>query len=633
MGSDKKIKQLNVCQSCDSEKSYLTRRCGACGHQYKPTEMLEIVAGLLEKGSSMRSLRRQISEAGKGIGGDMLRAAAKLFSRNRESMGVVALMAVRDFGDPRIIPDEKLKARYAFGSQALRVEIAQTLLAAQTEEAQTIIEELKKLETDNQVKKAFDEPLTSSEGLSLALRSNLVDGKSMDGGDSEEPEEEEDEKEGKEKARKGDGADEDGGEKVIPYSEDLVEESQELAVAKPGPREGGQDEQIAAEEDKGDGETETEEEGEEEESEKEEPETDPGEKEEAQEAEEGDDEEDLQETSGVRHSVPPPLPVAKNLEQLASMESGAYQALVADKKANEKDYSRLILAAIVIVLLGAVIGYGVIKWNEKSGGEDAQVAEGTQPDKSGKAAADGKAGKDAARSPDEKNPKDEVEEEKAGEPVSHILSAEVSASSYHRKYPPEHVADGDPATVWQEEKSRKPEGEWLRFDFDHEVTFTKLGIASGFDFIDESGKDYYPLNCRLKDAELIFSNGETIKVNLEDKRSIQFVEANPPIKTMWVRLTVYSTYRGSWFNDNSIGEIEAWGYEGEEGEEEASTEEEGAREEKEEEEEDKAGEEEEESGGDDEGGGVEKGVKDEKKEGESEAETGGDEAEDKDSSE
>ncbi|MFH1438162.1 MAG: discoidin domain-containing protein, partial [Pseudomonadota bacterium] len=473
----------------------------------------------------------------------------------------------------------------------------------------------KKLETDNQVKKAFDEPLTSSEGLSLALNTNLMNGESMDGGDVEENGKEgKEEEEGKElEAEKVEGAREDGEEKVIPYSEDLVEESQELDMGRPAAGEGGE---AAARKDIEDGESEAEEE------EAEEEEEEGGEAEEEEEEEEKE-EEDQQETSGVRNSMPPPLPASMEAEEKTPMESGAYQALPADKQAEKKDYSRLVLAAIVIVLLGAAVGYGVIKWGEKSGGKEAQVAEGTQQGKTGKGAEDGKA---ATESPDaEKLKAVREEEKKAGEPGSHILSAEVTASSYHKKYPPEHVADGDPATVWQEEKTRKPEGEWLRFDFNHEVTLTKLGIVSGFDYIDDDGKDYYPLNCRLQEADLIFSNGENIKVNLEDKRSIQFVEADPPIKTMWVRLTVYSTYRGSWFNDNSIGEIEAWGYE-EEGEEEAVGEEETVGEEEGGEEE--GAEEAEEGAGKEEGEG--EGGTDEEKEGESGGGTGGDEEEDRD---
>jgi hypothetical protein len=212
----------------------------------------------------------------------------------------------------------------------------------------------------------------------------------------------------------------------------------------------------------------------------------------------------------------------------------------------------LFFTAVGIVLLGAIIGYGVIKLRK----------DGSDQDREGKGSVQEKGGQEKGQ---EKEGGGTGTEKESGEqpaaPVSHIISVQVAASSEHPKYPASNVIDGDPGTVWQEEKTRKPFGEWLKLSFDGQVTVTKLGIVSGYDFIDGEGKDYYPLNCRLKEAELIFSTGNTMKVYLDDTRAIQYITIDPPRETSLIRMTVFDVYKGSWFFDNAIGEIEVWGYE------------------------------------------------------------------------
>jgi hypothetical protein len=263
------------------------------------------------------------------------------------------------------------------------------------------------------------------------------------------------------------------------------------------------------------------------------------------------------------------LPVAAQGEEAEEAEEAVSEPVrpsyppVPPKAVEKKDYSVLVFAVIGIVLLGAVIGYGVIKLRKSGSGDEGEIKK--EKPEAGHKKGGAEEGDETGTAPEKKDEQDGAGEgEKAKQPESHIIvTSKVSASSFHKKYPPENVIDGDPATVWQEEKTNKPVGEWLKLGFEHEVTITRIGFASGFDYIDQEGKDYYPLNCRLKTAEAIFSTGETVKINLEDTRSLQFINIDPPRKTSWIRLTVYDVYKGSWFFDNAIGEIEVWGYEDE----------------------------------------------------------------------
>jgi hypothetical protein len=524
--------------------------------------MLRIAGGLLEVGTSLRSLRRQISEAGRGIGAEIVEAAAELFSEHVESTSVIALIAARDFGDPRSVPSAVLEARFRHASQALRVEIAQTLLAAQTDEAMEIIRRLRDVEKDAAVRRAFEEPLVSSEGMSLSLETNLMGGKPFDmkpKGPAESDEKAAAQTTVVDAGQKAGGHGEGGGAPG-PKEEEKQEEMEATGGGgTPAPAEASEkpaatpsfDDDVEVEavkavrEEEVEGETLIDEES----------------------APAGDEEEgDLRVALKTDATIPPPLPAEipegeEGDKAVATTAAAPPQAPAVapapPRPAAKRDYSVLLFTAIGIVLLGAIIGYGVIRYGKSRSEEGDRSKEAVDGGKTPGTAED--AGQAAVEEVPAVPVEPHVKDIKT--PESHIITGSVTASSEHSKYVASNIMDGDPATVWQEEKSRKPFGEWVKLSFDDDVTVTRIGIVGGFDYIDGEGKDYFPLNCRLKEAELIFSSGDTQKIYLDDTRAIQYVAIDPPRKTRLIRITVFDVYRGSWFFDNAIGEVEVWGYE------------------------------------------------------------------------
>jgi hypothetical protein len=157
---------------------------------------------------------------------------------------------------------------------------------------------------------------------------------------------------------------------------------------------------------------------------------------------------------------------------------------------------------------------------------------------------------------------EELEEEETDKAVeSHILTFDASASSQHRKYPASNVGDGNPATVWQEAKGDKPIRKFLFLSFPEEVTVTRIGIVTGFD--DASGRhgDMFPLNNRLKKAEIEFSDEKVMFRDFEDTRQMQYFELSPPHRTRHIKITILEVFKGSWFYDNAVAEVEVWGHE------------------------------------------------------------------------
>jgi len=139
------------------------------------------------------------------------------------------------------------------------------------------------------------------------------------------------------------------------------------------------------------------------------------------------------------------------------------------------------------------------------------------------------------------------------------LAFTATATSSHRKYPPENLTDGDPGTVWQEDKKKKAENQVLTLTLEKPAKVTRIGVMVGFDASDRQKGDLWPLNNRLKTAAIAFPDGTVQTVEFEDVKGMQWKEISSPGPVTGVTLTVVECYRGSWFRDNAIPEIEIWG--------------------------------------------------------------------------
>lgn len=606
------------CPSCGTGLGYLMKKCLSCGKQFSAYEILKLAGGILESGVGLRSIRRQISEAGRGMGSEILETAGKIFMENEEASSIIALVAARDFGDPRVVKESLLESRYPFASQALRVEIAQTLLAIQTFESEEIIKRLKSIENDPVVKKSFEEPLVTSDGLSREIKTNLRGGLlwnketrgesikesvNISGGSEEKAGVGEDisSKEGKKEEEKvkelkplrqeevlkeekkvnDDKTLEEKGDSVMEKqtnaemdsvvvqtnTEDLSHKEPPIETASCERGElgeiskGGADNvsvpQLPLLDAKSMEDVEVIEEGE---GKGALAITDRGDELTEEDKRSLSDSEDKgkEEVSHERITKPPPLPVEKEPERVIfDVKSGSSALADGGKVAEKKGYWGILIMAMIIALIGAIIGYGVSEFMNK---KDTETEENSSKKNDKKSSTEGSF---ITKIEEREKPETQnfASNGKKIQPVSHILASKVSASSFHPRYPPGNVVDGNPATVWQEEKTRKPIGEWLKFEFSNNMVITRVGIVAGYDFIDEKGKDYYPLNCRLKEGEFLFSHDKSMKFTLNDVRAIQYIDINPPVVTTEIRLVVYDVFKGSWFFDNAIGEVEIWGYE------------------------------------------------------------------------
>jgi len=128
-------------------------------------------------------------------------------------------------------------------------------------------------------------------------------------------------------------------------------------------------------------------------------------------------------------------------------------------------------------------------------------------------------------------------------------------------YDAENLRDKDRNTAWMEGAKGPGIGQWVSFVFPDMVTVTKIGIIPGYDRVeaDAIGDRFYK-NCRVKEIEVLFSDGEVLKFSLKDKRKMQYFKV-PKIKTRFVKITITDAYtEGARWNDNGMSEVEIWGF-------------------------------------------------------------------------
>ena len=442
-----------------------------------------------------RSVRRQVAEAAAGRAPELMKASVERFQDASQGTKLACLMAVQDFGDPRVMPPALLLDRYEECSAAVQAEIVLSLRRSESQDAENALEKLRGMVNDPRVLDAFDDPFFRSEVLSLSepLPTSAHDA----------------------------GA---GGALVQPggaATDDAV-----VAPGPPGQAAGdlGEQASVRIEEDSGEG---------------------------------------FEPVEVVHKSVPPPIPErppegepARKSRPLAAPPPMPDLDIAAGKRTatgpSPTTIGLYVIMLAVLVVMGIAAVYIVTgRWKREASAPSRPAgSESVIPAKKSPV---------PAAKPPVAPPQADIEPK----PVeSHIVAFESSASSQHRKYPASGVGDGNPSTVWQEDKGQKPLKQFLFLAFPEQITVIRIGVMTGYN--DASGKlgDMFPLNNRLKKVEIAFSDGKVLFHEFADEREMQYFDLEPAHLTTSLKITVLEVYRGTWFYDNAIAEVEVWGYEG-----------------------------------------------------------------------
>jgi hypothetical protein len=121
----------------------------------------------------------------------------------------------------------------------------------------------------------------------------------------------------------------------------------------------------------------------------------------------------------------------------------------------------------------------------------------------------------------------------------------VQANTYY----PANAIDGKKATAWIEGVDGAGIGEWIRFDFDREITLHRILWQPGY----FKSPSIWSQNNRLASVTAQFSDGSTREINFADRMESQKTDIGV-VRTKWVRFIIKSVYYGS-DPDTALSEI------------------------------------------------------------------------------
>lgn len=128
----------------------------------------------------------------------------------------------------------------------------------------------------------------------------------------------------------------------------------------------------------------------------------------------------------------------------------------------------------------------------------------------------------------------------------------TSSSGSMAEYPEVNAIDGEQNKTWWTPFVSSGIGSWFRVSFYNPTEISGIWLHPGSHYPDHPQYgDLFLKNSRLKDAVLIFDNGSTQAIHLEDKDGVQTIKFDPVVSSS-VKLKVLATYRGEKWDDLCI---------------------------------------------------------------------------------
>lgn len=195
--------------------------------------------------------------------------------------------------------------------------------------------------------------------------------------------------------------------------------------------------------------------------------------------------------------------------------------------------------AIVLLLFALVAIAGVFVFRQ-SGEKDSDLAKTATPS--------------VSPTPQRKDAGDANETTSPGVQPNSPLKITASASSIRlavqaNTYYASNAIDGKRATAWIEGVDGVGIGEWIRFDFDREITLHRILWQPGY----FKSPMIWNQNNRLASVTAEFSDGTSRELTFADRMESQKIDVGA-VRTRWVRFVIKSVHYGS-DPDTALSEV------------------------------------------------------------------------------
>lgn len=137
--------------------------------------------------------------------------------------------------------------------------------------------------------------------------------------------------------------------------------------------------------------------------------------------------------------------------------------------------------------------------------------------------------------------------------ASSVLIAQLGG---HPKdfFGPRKAIDNDWATCWAEGADGFGIGEWIKVFWLTKEVPAYIALVPGW----AKTKARWENNPRVKEVEIVLSNGYRKSGKFEDLRQLQFVKLDYDRPAEWAQIFIRAVYEGKKFQDTSISEIKVF---------------------------------------------------------------------------
>jgi hypothetical protein len=135
--------------------------------------------------------------------------------------------------------------------------------------------------------------------------------------------------------------------------------------------------------------------------------------------------------------------------------------------------------------------------------------------------------------------------------IDTYCASSVRSPEYGNSYGVRNLFSTDEASAWVEGVVGQGVGEWIVVEFDGLRSVKHITIHNGY----QKNADIFGKNSRVRRVRVIFSQGETRTVPLEDRRGAQTISLDRPIKAYWVQLVIEDVFPGARYTDTAISKL------------------------------------------------------------------------------
>ncbi len=130
-------------------------------------------------------------------------------------------------------------------------------------------------------------------------------------------------------------------------------------------------------------------------------------------------------------------------------------------------------------------------------------------------------------------------------------ASSVLAPEFGNSYDVRNLFSSNNATAWVHGTHQRGVGQWIVVEFRSLRLVRGVSIRNGY----QKNPDIFGKNSRVRQLRLIFSQGETKVVEVEDRRGEQTIELDHPIRAYWVKFLIEDVFPGWKYPDTAISKL------------------------------------------------------------------------------